>query len=136
MKIRVSITAMILMGVSTGAWATGDDDAEATIRLMGTAEAELPDAVIKTITLPKHLQVNAENQADTVDKAKGHDKANERLTNENRKKGLAQAEAARQNSRDMSEKAKDVRGNRGRSEDNRPAPPEPPNRPENPPGRD
>jgi uncharacterized membrane protein len=96
----------------------------------------LPDAVIKTITLPKHLQVNAEDQADTVDKAKGHDKANERLTNENRKKGLAQAEAARQNSRDMSEKAKDVRGNRGRSEDNRPAPPEPPNRPENPPGRD
>ena len=136
MKIKVSITAMILMGVSTGAWATGDDDAEATIRLMDTAEAELPGAVMKTITLPKALQVNAEDQAETVDKAKGHDKANERLTNENRKKGLAQAEAARQNGRDMSENAKDVRESRSRSEDNRPARPEPPNRPENPPGRD
>ena len=78
MKIKVSITAMILMGVSTGAWAAGDDDAEATIRLMGTAEAELPDAVTKQISLPKDL-IDAEDQVAAVERAKkGHDKANER----------------------------------------------------------
>lgn len=119
---------MALMGVSTGAWA-GDDGAEATIRLMGTAEAELPGAVTKTISLPEHLAVESDDQVAAVDKAKnGHDKANERLDNEKRQNGLSQAEAARENGREMAEKASEARENRGRSEDR----PEPPDRPDNP----
>ena len=43
MKTKILIPALIaLMGVSAGAWADDDDDgAEATIRLMDVAEAEL-----------------------------------------------------------------------------------------------
>jgi hypothetical protein len=126
MKTRILIPALIaLMGISAGAWA--DDDAEATIRLMDDSESRLPGAVTKTITLPDHLQVTAEDQTTTVGKAKGHDKANERLTNENRQKGLSKADAARENGKDMTEKAKEVREARGRAD--------PPGRPEEPPGR-
>ncbi len=135
MSCKILIPAMIaLMGVSSGAWAADDDDgAEATIRLMGTAEAELPGAVTKTITLPEHLLVEGDDQVAAVEKAKkDHDKANQRL--EKREKGLAQAEAAREHGKEMSEKAKEARENRGRSED-RPERPDPPGRPESPPGR-
>ena len=126
MKIKVSIAAMILMGVSAGAWADGDD-AEATIRLMGTAEAELPDAVTKKISLPDHLLVESDDQVAAVENAKkGHDKANERL--EKREKGLSQADAVRERGAEMSEKAKETRENRGRAEDR----PEPPGRPDEP----
>lgn len=125
MRPKILIPALIaLMGFSAGAWAADDDDGEATIRLMGTAEAELPGAVTKTISLPKHLQVEGDDQVATVEKAKGHDKANERLENENRNKGLDQAEAARENGRNMAEKAKEARENRSRAD--------PPGRPENP----
>jgi hypothetical protein len=128
MKSRFLIPAAVaLMGVSAGAWAADDDGAEATIRLMGTAEADLPDAVTKQIALPDHLRLQDADQAATVDKAKGHDKANER--HEKREKGLAQADAVRDNSADMSEKAKEVRENQGRGNENRP---EPPGRPEDP----
>lgn len=124
MKIKVSIAAMILMAVSTGAWAAGDDDAEATIRLMGTAEAELPDAVTKTITLPDHLLVESDDQVAAVEKAqKGHDKANEQ-----RDKQKDKANAARERGAEMSEKTKETRENNGRAEDR----PDPPNRPEDP----
>jgi len=130
MKIKVSIAAMILMGVSTGAWAAGDD-AEATIRLMGTAEAELPDAVTKQISLPEHLRVAGDDQVATVEDAKkGHDKANER--HDKREKGLSQTDAARDRGAEMSEKAEEARENRGRSEDR----PDPPGRPDNPGRRD
>ena len=132
MKTNILIPALIaLMGVSAGAWADDDDGAEATIRLMDTSEAALPGAVTKTITLPKHLQVTAEDQSTTVGKAKGHVKANERLTNENRKKGLAQAEAARENGKDMADKAKEARANRARAEPP-PGRPDDPGRPDNP----
>ena len=128
MKIKVSIAAMVLMGVSTGAWAAGDD-AEATIRLMGTAEAELPDTVTKQISLPDHLRVDGDDQVTAVDKAKqanGHEKANER--HDKREQGLSNADAARERGAEMSEKAKEARENRVRSEDR----PEPPGRPDNP----
>lgn len=119
--------AVLLMGVSAGAWAADDDGAEATIRLMGTAEAERPDAVTKTITLPPHLMVEGEDQVAAVEKAKkGHDKANERL--DKREKGQMQADAAREKGAEMSEKANENRENRGRSEDR----PDPPGRPEDP----
>ena len=130
MNIKVSITAMILMGVSTGAWATGDDDAEATIRLMGTAEAELPDAVTKTIELPEHLRVGGDDQVAAVENAKkGLDKANER--HDKREKGLSQADAARDRGAEMSEKAKETRENRGRAKD-RPERPDDRGRPDGP----
>ena len=131
MKSRILIPAAVaLMGVSAGAWAADDDGAEATIRLMDTAEAELPDAVTKTISLPEHLRLQSTDQAATVDKAKGHDKANERLENEKRNEGLAKAENAREHGAEMSEKAKEVRENQGRSDP--PGRPEDPGRPDNP----
>lgn len=130
MRPKILIPALItLMSVSAGAWAA-DDDGEATIRLMGTAEAELPGAVTKTISLPDHLTMEGEDQVAAVEKAKGHDKANERLENENRNKGLDQAEAARENGREMAEKAKEARENRGRADP--PGRPENPGRPDNP----
>ena len=82
------------MGFSAGAWAADDDGAEATIRLMGTAEAELPDAVTRQITLPKDLLVESNDQVKAVNKAKGLDKANERV--EKREKGLQKADAVRE----------------------------------------
>ena len=128
MKTKASIAAlMVLMGISTGAWATGDDDAEATIRLMGTAEAELPDAVTKKISLPEHLLVEGDDQVAAVEQAKkGHDKANERL--DKREQGLTKADEARERGAEMSENAKEARENRGRSDDR----PDPPGRPEDP----
>jgi hypothetical protein len=130
MKTRILIPALItLMGFSAGAWAA-DDDGEATIRLMETAEAALPGAVTKTISLPEHLQVDGEDQAATVEQAKGHDKANQRLVNENRNKGLEQAAAARESGNEMAEKAKEARETRVRAEP--PGRPENPGRPDNP----
>lgn len=130
MKSRLLIpAAVLLMGVSAGAWADDDDGAEATIRLMGTAEAERPDAVTKTITLPAHLMVEGDDQVATVDKAKGHDTANERL--DKREKGLSQADAARDKGAEMSETAKENREARGRAED-RPGRPDNPGRPGDP----
>ena len=130
MKSRLLIpAAVLLMGVSAGAWADDDDGAEATIRLMGTAEAERPDAVTKTITLPPHLMVEGDDQVATVDKAKGHDKANERL--DKREKGLSKADAARDKGAEMSETAKENREARGRS-DERPGRPDNPGQPDGP----
>jgi hypothetical protein len=118
--------AVALMGVSAGAWAADDDGAEATIRLMDTAEAELPDAVTKTISLPDHLVLQSKEQAATVDKARGHDKANERI--ERREQNLLKADKAREHGAEMSENTKDARENQGRAEGR----PEPPDRPEDP----
>ena len=131
MKNKVLIPAAIaLMVVSADARAADDDGAEATIRLMGTAEAELPDAVTKKIELPDHLRLPEEDQVSAVEKAKkGHDNANERL--DRREKGLSKADLAREHGEEMSEKAKEVRENKGRSED-RPDPPERPNLPDQP----
>ena len=126
MNSKVLIPAAIaLMSVSAGAWAADDDDGEATIRLMGVAEAELPDAVTKTITLPAHLLVEGEDQVAAVEKAKnGHDRANERRSDD-KTTGQERAEEARQQGKEMAEKAKEARENRGRSDD-------PPGRPDNP----
>jgi hypothetical protein len=125
MKSKLLIpAAALLMGVSTGAWAADDDGAEATIRLMGTAEAELPDAVTKKISLPDHLLVEGEDQVAAVEKAKnGHDRVNARR--ENKTTGQERAEEVRQQGKEMAENAKEVRENRGRSED-------PPGRPDDP----
>ena len=120
-KVTLIFATTVLLVSGTG-WAA--DDAEATIRLMGIAEAELPDAVTKQITLPEHLLLETEDQVAAVEKAeKGLAKANER--NDHRDKGQEQAADARERGAEMKEKAKENRENRGRSDD-RPTPPEPP----------
>ena len=134
MKSKLLIpAAVLLMGVSAGAWAADDDGAEATIRLMGTAEAELPDAVTKKISLPDHLLVEGEDQVAAVEKAKnGHDRVNARR--ENKTTGQERAEEVRQQGKEMAENAKEARENRGRSDDrpDRPGRPDDPGRPGDP----
>ena len=122
MKMTFATAALALC--SSVGWAA-DSDGEATIRLMGAAEASLPAAVTKEITLPAHLfEESAQQQAKAVEKAaKGLEKANER--NAHREQGQLQAEAARDRANDMNEKANDNRESRGRSED-RPTPPDSP----------
>ena len=126
MTLILATTALLASG---GGWAA--DDAEATIRLMGKAEAELPDAVTREITLPEHLlAADPEDQVAAVEKAEnGFAKADER--NANRDQGQDQATEARTRGAEMQEKAKETRENRGRSEEH----PEPPETPETPPGR-
>ena len=125
MKKVTLIFATTVLLVSGSGWAA--DDAEATIRLMGVAEAELPDAVTKQITLPEHLLLETEDQVAAVEKAeKGLAKANERHAR--REQGQDRAAEAREHAAEMKEKAKENRENRGRSEDH-------PTPPETPPGR-
>lgn len=121
-KVTLIVATTALLASGSG-WTA--DDAEATIRLMGKAEAELPDAVTKEIRLPEHLlAADPEDQVAAVDKAeKGLAKANERHAH--REKGQDQAAEARERGAEMKEKAKDNRENRGRSDD-RPEPPESP----------
>jgi len=121
-KVTLIFATTVLLVSGTG-WAA--DDAEATIRLMGVAEAELPDAVTKQITLPEHLLLETEDQVAAVEKAeKGLAKANER--NEHGNKGQERAAEAREHAAEMQEKAKENRKHRGRSKDDRPTPPETP----------
>ena len=122
MKLTFAAAALALC--SSVGWAA-DSDAEATIRLMGKAEAELPEAVTKEITLPAHLlEESADKQAKAVEKAaKGLEQANQR--NARREHGQAQAEEARERNHEMNEKANDNRENRGRSDDH-PTPPDSP----------
>ncbi len=113
---------LVLAGPSLG-FAQEDDDAESTIRLMGAAEAELPDAVTKEIKLPPAAKENAS----AVERAeKGLEKASE--AKENREQGLDKAEEARERGSEMAEEARQNRENRGRFED-RPNPPDPPRGP-------
>lgn len=106
-KLAWVIGASLLFGFSN-AW-TQDDD-ETTIRLMGAAEAELPDAVTEDIVLPGDADEEAvKNAKDGLDTA-----------NENRKRmedGLATADEARANAADMAEDALDNIEIRGRVED-------------------
>ena len=120
----VTLTAASLLLFSAAGW-TADDDAEATIRLMGAAEAELPQAVMKEIAIPTNL-MNAGEDAEkrAVEKAeRGLARANERGNRFDN--GQLKAEEALDRKAEMSEKATENRENRGRSED-RPEPPEGP----------
>ena len=121
-KVTLIFATTVLLVSGTG-WAA--DDAEATIRLMGIAEAELPDAVTKHITLPEHLLLETEDQVAAVKQAeKGLAKANERHAR--REQDQDQAAEAREHAAEMQEKAKNNREQRGRSKDDRPTPPETP----------
>ena len=112
----------LLLGANV-AWAEDGDEAESTIRLMGAAEAQLPEAVTKQISLPAAV---AEDSAAVEKAARGLDKANE--NRQRREKGLSQADEARERGSDRADEAHDNRENRGRSED-RPEPPANPGRP-------
>ena len=108
--------------------ASAEDPAEATIRLMGAAEAEVPEAVTKEITLPPAA---IENPAAVENSARGLQKA--RANREGRENGLSRADEAREHGAEMAEEARKNRENRGRFED-RPTPPDPPGPPDPPQG--
>ena len=134
MNIWTRIFALGLLLGCSPVWAqddggddgNGTDEAEATIRLMGKAEAELPDAVTKEITLPASV---SEDSAAVENAAKGLETANE--NRERREEGLSRADEARDRGAELAEEAQQNRETRGRSGD-RPEPPEPPG----PPGSD
>jgi type IV secretory pathway VirB10-like protein len=111
--------------------ASDADPAEATIRLMGAAETELPEAVTNEIKLPPAA---TENSAAVENAARGQQRAQE--NRERRENGLSRADEAREHGAEMAEQARQNRENRGRFED-RPTPPdrpEPPDPPRGPPG--
>ena len=107
--------------------ASATDPAEATIRLMDVAEAELPEVVTNEIKLPPAA---VENSAAVDNAERGLETARE--NRDRRENGLSRAEEAREHGAEMAEEARQNRENRGRFED-RPTPPGPPDRP-TPPG--
>jgi len=124
-RLILILTTMALLA-GANSWAA--DDAEATIRLMSEAEAELPEVVTRKITLPAHLlDEDPEAQVAAIEKAeKGLQKANERI--EHRSAGQQKAEEVRDRGAEAKENAMEDRENRGRSDDH-------PSPPESPPGR-
>jgi hypothetical protein len=115
-KMVICYTALLLS--ANVAWALDGDEAESTIRLMGAADAELPEAVIKEIRLPEAI---AEDSAAVDNAARGLETANE--NRQRREAGPAQADEARDRGADMADEAQKNRESRGRSED-RPDPPD------------
>lgn len=118
-----------------------DEDAEleeATIRLMGEAEAELPEAVTREIVLPERVKVDA---AAVEQSARGLATANEARERRGQGQDVA-AEArenaaaeARENASEMSELARENAENRSRGNENRPDPPGRPDTPNPPNGQ-
>jgi hypothetical protein len=130
MKIKtLTLTAAALLLTANVAWTadeTEGDTAESTIRLMGAAEADLPEAVTKTITLPEAL---GEDSKAVEKAANGLETANE--NRQRRESGLSNADEARARGANMADEAKENLENRGRSDEPRPEPPSNPGRPEN-----
>ncbi len=125
-SFRMMLALVLVLGTGHSLAQDTDEEMEATMRLMGNAEAELPHAVIKEIKLPDSLlERNPESPAvDAVDASEdGHTNANE--NRERREAGLTNADGAREHGAEMSEQATEDRENRGRSED----PPGPPDNP-------
>jgi hypothetical protein len=108
--------------------ASAADPAEATIRLMGEVEAELPEAITNEIMLPPAA---TENSA-AVEKA-AHGLQNAQENRDRRENGLSRADEAREHGAEMAEEARQNRENRGRFED-RPTPPDRPGPPDGKPG--
>lgn len=120
-------SAALLLLSAAGSARAEDDGAEATIRLMGKSDAELPLAVTKELKLPEHLfDVPADEQVKAVEKAeKGLTNAETRRDS-GRANGQQNADDARNRGAEMSEQAKESRENKGRHDDP-PVPPENPN---------
>ena len=108
----VWVMTTVALLATAGAWAQddGDDDDATTMRLMGAAEADLPDAVTKEIVLPESAADQAAMKA-----ADGLLKAEERQ--ERREHGLETADDARDNASDAADDALDSVEDRGRSHD-------------------
>jgi hypothetical protein len=124
-KMIICCTALLL-GANV-AWALDGDEAESTIRLMGAANADLPEAVTKEITLP---EAASEDSAAVDNTEREMKTANE--NRKRRKEGLAQADEARERSSNMADEAQANRESRGRSGDRpEPGPPADPGRPDN-----
>jgi hypothetical protein len=127
-KMIIGCTALLL-GANV-AWALDGDEAESTIRLMGAADAELPEAVTKVITLPAAVAVDTEAVESAV-QARGLATANDKRQRQRRKNGLLQTDEARERSSNMADEAHANRENRGRSGDRPdPGPPDDPGRPD------
>jgi len=123
-KMIIFCSALLLS--ANIAWAQ-DGDAESTIRLMHDPGAELPEAVMKEITLPEPEDISADDSA--ADHAtKGLATAKDATAR--RDAGLLQAMDALQHNADMAAEAQNNRENSRRPEE-RPAPPENPGPPGN-----
>ena len=123
--IILTSAALLLLSGTGVAWA--DDGAEATIRLIGKSDAELPLAVTKELKLPEHLlDVSAEEQVKAVENAEKGLANAQNHRDDGRAKGQNQAAESRGRGREMAEQAKENRENHGRSDDP-PGPPENPN---------
>ena len=120
----------LLLSFGTAWSQDNEEEAEATIRLMGAAEAKLPGAVTKEISLPDSV---VDDSAAVENAAQGLATANENRLR--REEGLARADEARENGAEMAEDAMENRESRGRSGDRpeRPDMPQPPS-PPGPPG--
>ena len=126
--VLVGITALLLSFSAVQAQDPEEgEEAESTIRLMDEAEAELPDAVTKVISLPAAVSEESAAVEKAAKHLKGLEKANDRL--ERRENGLSKADDARDRGAEMANEARDSRENRGRSEDH-PDPPKPPGPPD------
>lgn len=130
----LSVTGLALLFTAGAVFAQEDEgDLEGTIRLMGEAEAELPDAVTREIALPDNIDVDA---AAVDASADGLATANE--ARQNRGQGLSVADEARENAAadarenatDMAEEARENAENRSRADEFRPETPDVPDRPD------
>jgi hypothetical protein len=130
-KLVLISTIGLLLGYSS-AWSqeeAPEEAAETTIRLMGNAEAELPDVVTREISLPDAVPEDSEA---VLNAQRGLDQANQNRVR--RETGLATAEQARERGAGMANEARENRETRGRSQDlperpttpPRPTPPRPP----------
>ena len=127
MRNLIILTSAALLLLSGAGVAIADDGAEATIRLIGKSDEELPLAVTKDLKLPEHLlDVSPEEQVKAVEKATQKLADAQTHRDEGRAHGQNQAAESRGHGQDMAEQAKESRENHGRSEDP-PAPPENPN---------
>ncbi|HEX5786865.1 MAG TPA: hypothetical protein VFY03_01700 [Woeseiaceae bacterium] len=121
----VVFVALVTLGASNVAAAEDEDDeAEITIRLMGSADAERPEAVTEQIVLPPAAR---EDTAAVENARRGGERGNDDRDS-GREHGLATADEARERGAEMSEEARENAENRGRSEER----PDPPGRPDDP----
>lgn len=134
--IRQAVLASLLVFAGSSAWADdGDDvDAETTIRLMDTAEANSSLVVTRDIALPENARVDPPGRRKSAaGNGKDQEKRDQRDQRDRGDRGRSRADEARDNARDMSDDARENRENRGRSGDppgrGRPDRPDPPKGP-------
>jgi len=120
-KYLVAIAGVVSLLISGQGWS--QDDGEVTIRLMGRADANLPNAVTKNIELPAVLPADADAAAAAAILS----------AQAARKAGLAKAEIALESNAEMRQNALENVEDRGRSNDVHEPPVDPPPAPPGPP---